>query len=73
MGLDEWMNRKVAPIAKAFCMEDYPGYTHAVMSCLSCEGQFEGLFHIEPSKIICPRCQTRGVKVIKRLRKVYLQ
>lgn len=73
MGMDDWMNRKAEPLLTKFCIEDYPGYTDAILECLSCTAVFEGLYDINVNKIICPRCGNLGVKTVREVRRIYLQ
>ena len=73
MGIDAWMERKVLPLPRKFCLADFYGYTNGVLECLNCEATFEGLFIIPPVLTICPRCEKRGLKVIRVLRKIHLQ
>ena len=73
MGIDAWLDRKPAPTPRQFVIEHYPGYTDAILECLTCEAQFEGLFITEPHRTLCPRCQNRGVNVVRVIRKIYLQ
>lgn len=73
MGINNWMDRKPSPQEKKFSMEDYPGYTDGILECLRCEARFEGLFDLEPEKIVCPRCGNQGVKVVCVVKKIWLQ
>jgi uncharacterized paraquat-inducible protein A len=73
MGIDEWMTRTTPPLQREFVMEDYPGYTDAILECLTCEARFEGLHLSPPAETFCPRCHTRGVRTIRVIRKIYYQ
>ena len=73
MGIDEWMNPSVPRYTPPFCMEDYPGYVHALIQCNSCFQKLEGLFSLAPEEIKCPKCQASGIRIIKQIRKIYLQ
>lgn len=73
MSIEDWMDRKPAMGNKPLCMEDYPGYNHLVIQCLTCQQEFEGLFRVAPEKIVCPECKVPGVKIIRSIRKIHLQ
>lgn len=73
MGIDSWLTAKSVHYNKPLCMDEYPGYTHGIILCESCNQEFEGLFKNALDNISCPKCKTPGVKVVKTIRKIYLQ
>ena len=73
MGIEEWMDRKVAPIAKSFVPEDYPGYFHEIARCNSCPKMFELVRVSPPEEMKCPYCREKGLTIVTRIRKIYLQ
>lgn len=73
MAVDTWLEKPIPHLPKKVDVEDFPGYTQAILQCLTCEERYEGLYCVDLLVLSCPRCGVKGVKEVRRIRRIYLQ
>ena len=73
MGVEVWLEKPIPQVTKKLNITDYPGYTYAVLQCLTCEDIYVGLYCVDLPVLSCPRCGVPGVKELRRIRRIYLQ
>jgi DNA-directed RNA polymerase subunit RPC12/RpoP len=72
-GPEDWFDREVAGFEPTYSVEDFPGYDLEVLECLTCGAEVCGIRKTPPEEMACPRCGTTGMKILRVIRKIYLQ